>query len=65
MHKKLTMIIKKNKERYLKLGYNHNLAEKIENLIIKKKYSPYAALEKIKEIMEVNFCLKTLYKLHT
>lgn len=48
----------------LKIGNNHKLVEAIEQRI-KNKYSPYAALEDIKnnenEKIEVNICLKTLY----
>lgn len=52
----------------LKIGNNHKLVEAIEKRI-QNKYSPYAALEDIKnntneetdEKIEVNICLKTLY----
>ena len=49
------------KEGSLKIGKNHTLADKIEKLIVEEKYSPYGAMEKLKETEDVNFCLKTLY----
>lgn len=51
----------RRKEGSLKIGNNHKLAEYLEHLILKSKYSPYAALELAKKIFNVNFCLKTLY----
>lgn len=51
----------RKKEGSLKIGNNIKLANKIEHLIIKERYSPYGAINKIKETEEVNFCLKTLY----
>lgn len=50
-----------NKEGNLKIGKNHELANYLEELILKSKYSPYAALELAKRKFNVNFCLKTLY----
>ncbi len=47
----------------LKIGNNHKLVDAIEERI-QNKYSPYAALEDIKnneDGIEVNICLKTLY----
>lgn len=49
------------KEGVLKIGNKHALSEEIEELIINKKYSPYAVIEKLKSKHEINFCLKTLY----
>ncbi len=49
------------KEGSLKIGNNNILAKTIEDLIINKRYSPYGAIEKSKEILKINFCLKTLY----
>lgn len=34
---------------HLKIGKNYELAKKIEDCITKKKYSPYAAIEKLKD----------------
>lgn len=51
----------KKKEGYLKISNNIELSNYIEKLILKEKYSPYAALEIAKEKYNVNFCLKTLY----
>ena len=46
----------------LKLGFNIEVAEFIENMIIEHKYSPSAALaEARKKGYEVNFCERTLY----
>lgn len=50
-----------NKEGNLKIGNNHKLAEYLEDLILKQKYSPYAALELARRLYSVDFCLKTLY----
>lgn len=46
----------------LKIGKNHKLADFIEKMIIKEKYSPAAALAEAKrQGFEVSICLKTLY----
>lgn len=49
------------KEGSLKIGKNHKLINYLEEMILKKKYSPYAAMEIAKKIFKVNFSLKTLY----
>ena len=49
------------KEGILKIGSMHELANDIENLIIKEKYSPFAALEVLKKKYEIPFGWRTLY----
>ena len=50
------------KGRDINLGNNYKLAEFLENEIIIKKSSPYAALENAKrQRLEVNFCLSSFY----
>ncbi len=52
----------KNKQGVLKIGNDIKLLMILEELIINKKYSPYAALKKaIKMGIKIRFCLKTLY----
>lgn len=52
----------KRKEGYLKIGNNHELVNFVEDMIILKRVSPYAALELAKRMnIEVNICLRTLY----
>lgn len=51
-----------NKGRSLNIGNNIQLADKIEDLIINQRYSPYSAIEICKnDGFDVNFCLNTLY----
>lgn len=51
-----------NKGRSLAIGSNLDLANRIEELIIDEKLSPYSALEICKkENLNVNICLSTLY----
>ena len=47
----------------LKIGNDYKMIEKIEYLIIEKHYSPYAALQHLKNenLISTNICLKTLY----
>ena len=49
------------KESVLKIGKMQELANEIESLIIKEKYSPFAALEVLKKRYEVPFGWRTLY----
>ena len=51
----------KAKEGTLKIGSMQGLANDIENLIIKEKYSPFAALEVLKKKYEIPFGWRTLY----
>ena len=51
----------KAKEGILKIGSMQKLANDIENLIIKEKYSPFAALEVLKKRYEIPFGWRTLY----
>lgn len=52
----------KNKGRNLAIGNNIELANRIEELIVNEKYSPYSALEICKkEKLNVNICETTLY----
>ena len=51
----------KAKEGILKIGSMQELANDIENLIIKEKYSPFAALEVLKKRYEIPFGWRTLY----
>ena len=51
----------KAKEGILKIGSMQELANDIENLIIKEKYSPFAALEVLKKKYEIPFGWRTLY----
>ncbi len=50
-----------SKEDALKIGKMQELADEIESLIIKEKYSPFAALEVLKKRYEVPFAWRTLY----
>lgn len=47
----------------LKIGNDYKMNEKIEYLIIEEHYSPYAALQHLKNenLISTNICLKTLY----
>ena len=49
------------KEGTLKIGSMQRLANDIEKLIIKEKYSPFAALEVLKKKYEIPFGWRTLY----
>ena len=51
----------KAKEGILKIGSMQKLANDIEKLIIKEKYSPFAALEVLKKKYEIPFGWRTLY----
>ena len=51
----------KAKEGILKIGSMQELANEIEKLIIKEKYSPFAALEVLKKRYEIPFGWRTLY----
>lgn len=54
----------KNKGRLLKIGSDHKLANHIERMIIKHKYSPDAVIGQIKSKgleFDVSICTKTLY----
>ena len=49
---------------HLKIGKNYELAEKIEDYILKENYSPYAAIEKLKDdpsYCETPISVRTLY----
>lgn len=50
-----------NKKGKLKIGSNIKLAKEIEHKIVVEKYSPYGAIEKLRDIYDINFSLKTLY----
>lgn len=52
------------KGREIKLGKDHELARYIEEKIVKKKYSPYAVVQKIKQEgkkFTINICRATIY----
>ena len=52
------------KGRKLKIGSNFELVEKIEDYIGEEKYSPYAAIEKLKNdesYLKTPICVRTLY----
>ena len=52
----------RKKQGNLKIAQNIKLSQYIEDGIVNKKYSPYAALENAKrDGIEVNICLRTLY----
>lgn len=49
---------------HLKIGKNYELAQKIEDCIVKDDYSPYATIEKLKNTHsyeETPICVRTLY----
>lgn len=51
-----------NKGRPPAIGSNIRLSDRLEELIVKERFSPYAALEiSRKEGFEINICLTTLY----
>lgn len=51
-----------NKGRSFAIGSNIRLSDRLEELIVRDKFSPYAALELCrKEEYEINICLTTLY----
>ena len=48
----------------IKIGINHNLAEKIRCLIVEQRYSPYAVIAKLRhdiDYLETPISVKTLY----
>jgi len=49
---------------HLKIGNNHELVRKIEEYIVKEKYSPYATIERLKDDQDYRktpICERTLY----